>query len=153
MTADALRVLREDHQRVQGLFREFERVEDREVKAQIVERAMMGLEVHTRLEQELLYPALRDAGDAGAIDIAEEEHHVAELLMEELAKVLPSDPRYEVKVKVLAESVGLHIAREEATLFARAAQLDGERLLGLGEQMATRREQLLAEVQDRASRV
>src|SRR5205085_1523286 len=89
---DALQILREDHRKVKDIFRQFEDAEDQQTKKALVDQALTELTVHTQLEEEIFYPAVRSEGDTGdLIDEAEEEHHVAEMLIEELRRMRPSD--------------------------------------------------------------
>jgi hemerythrin superfamily protein len=70
-------MLREDHMKVKGLFEEFEQAEDAKAKQRIVETALAELEVHAKLEEELIYPAIRSEIDNDELmDEALEEHHV-----------------------------------------------------------------------------
>ena len=87
-------MLREDHKKVKDLFEEFEQAEDTKAKQQIVETALMELEAHSKLEEELIYPAIRaDIDDDDLMNEALEEHHVVHGLLGELKKMKPSDER------------------------------------------------------------
>ena len=84
-------MLREDHKKVKGLFEEFEQAEDATTKKRIVETALTELEVHSKLEEELIYPAIRAEIDNDELmDEALEEHHVVHGLLEELKKMNPA---------------------------------------------------------------
>ena len=137
-------MLREDHKKVKGLFEEFEQAEDTKAKQQIVETALMELEVHSKLEEELIYPAIRaEIDDDDLMDEALEEHHVVHGLLGELKKMKPSDERYDAKFTVLAENVRHHIKEEEAEMFPKAedCEIDWEALCS---QVVKRKEQLTA---------
>ena len=137
---DALQILREDHRKVKDIFRQFEDAEDQQTKKALVDQALTELTVHTQLEEEIFYPAVRSEGDTGdLIDEAEEEHHVAEMLIEELRRMRPSDERYDAKFKVLSEAVKMHIEEEEANTLPKAAELGPEALQRIGQQMDQRR--------------
>src|SRR5438105_10679817 len=101
---DALQLLREDHQEVQDLFKQFEQTEDRQQKQMIADKALTMLEIHAEMEEELFYPALRRQEDAEEekLDEAAEEHHVAEMLISELRRMRSRDQRFDAKFKVLA---------------------------------------------------
>jgi hemerythrin superfamily protein len=139
--AKAVELIREDHRKVQELFEQFEEAEERRQMQRIVETALRELEMHADLEEELFYPALRDEmEEEEKLDEAEEEHHVARLLIAELKKMNPKDERYRAKFKVLAESVKHHIKEEESSVLPEAERsLDGA---DLGEQMAERKQEL-----------
>ncbi len=137
-------MLREDHKKVKGLFEEFEQAEDATTKQRIVETALTELEVHSKLEEELIYPAIRSAiDDEDLMDEALEEHHVVHGLIGELKKMKPSDDRYEAKFTVLAENVTHHIKEEESEMFPKAedCEIDWE---ALHSQVMQRKAQLIA---------
>lgn len=119
-----LDMLKEDHQKVQELFNQFEEA-DTTMRHKIVAQAVAMLEVHTKLEEDLIYPAIREAvGDEKMIDEAEEEHHVATMVIKELKKMKPKDERYAAKFTVLSELVKHHIEEEENETFPAAEQAD-----------------------------
>jgi len=137
-------MLREDHKKVKGLFEKFEQADDATAKQRIVETALAELEVHAKLEEELIYPAIRaEIGDEDLMDEALEEHHVVHGLLGELKKMKPSDERYDAKFTVLAENVRHHIKEEESEMFPKAedCEIDWEALCS---QVVKRKEQLLA---------
>lgn len=137
-------MLREDHKKVKGLFEEFEHAEDAKSKQRIVETAVAELEVHSKLEEDLIYPAIRpEIADDDLMDEALEEHHVVHGLIGELKKMKPSDERYDAKFTVLAESVRHHIKEEESEMFPKAedCEIDWDELYT---QVLNRKEQLMA---------
>ena len=137
-------MLRKDHKKVKGLFEEFEQAEDATTKQRIVETALTELEVHSKLEEELIYPAIRaEVDDDDLMDEALEEHHVVHGLLGELKKMKPSDERYDAKFTVLAENVRHHIKEEESEMFPKAedCEIDWEALCS---QVMKRKEQLTA---------
>jgi hemerythrin superfamily protein len=143
-TSSVTDMLREDHKKVKGLFEEFEQAEDSKTKQRIVETALMELEVHSKLEEELIYPAIRaEIDDDDLMDEALEEHHVVHGLLKELKKMKPSDERYDAKFTVLTENVRHHIKEEETEMFSKAqdCEIDWE---GLSSQVMKRKEQLTA---------
>ena len=137
-------MLREDHKKVKGLFEEFEQATDAKAKQRIVETALTELDVHSTLEEELIYPAIRaEIDDDDLMDEALEEHHVVHALIGELKKMKPSDDRYDAKFTVLAENVRHHIKEEESEMFPKAedCDIDWEALCS---QVMKRKEQLTA---------
>ena len=117
----AVELLREDHEKIKSLFREFESAGDSD-KRRIARNALAELELHAAAEEAVFYPAvLADSSDAKPrLDESREEHHVAKLLISELRTMAAESDRYAAKFRVLAENVKHHIKEEEAELFARA---------------------------------
>jgi hypothetical protein len=133
---DALQMLRDDHKKVKDIFKQFEDTDDAKQKQQLVKTALHELEVHTRLEEEIFYPAVREEADVEEeqMEEAEEEHHVADMLMDEL-KTYKSSPKMDAKFTVLAESVKHHIEEEESEMLPKAAELGMQRMNELGQEM------------------
>ena len=145
---DAIALLKADHREVEDLFEKYEGA--RSKKADIAKQICMELTIHTMIEEEIFYPACREAGvDSDMMDEANVEHDGAKSLIAELEAGSPDDDFYDAKVKVLSEEIKHHVKEEEKRggIFsgAREAELD---LAALGEQMAARKEELLAKFQD-----
>jgi len=148
---DAAGMLREDHRKVKSLFEEFEQVHDAAGRGRIADTAFRELTVHSQLEEEIFYPAVREAlGEKGEdkelMDEAEEEHHVVDLLMDELRSMAPDDDRFSAKFTVLAENVRHHIKEEESEMLPKASE-SGVDMHALCEQMLRRKEALMAEAE------
>lgn len=117
-------MLKEDHEKVKGLFEEFEAAEGRE-QADIAATAIMELEVHADLEEKLIYPAIREHIDEDEMmNEAVEEHHLVHVLIKELKKLKPKDEVFQAKFKVLGELVKHHIEEEEEEMLPQAQQSD-----------------------------
>ena len=145
---DALQVLREDHNKVKDMFQRFEKSENRSEKKQIADQALMELEVHAQIEEEIFYPSLKkQLGDVDLLHEAEEEHHVAELLMDELKTMRLNDKSFDAKFMVLAENVKHHIGEEEGELFPKAAEAGRSTLDRVGQQLMDRKTELMEEMQ------
>ncbi len=143
---DALALLRADHDRVKYLFREFEQlrgIEDEDArKSQLVDNICYELTLHTMLEEEIFYPAVRALVDDDALmDEADVEHAGARELISQLEVIYPGDDHFDATVTVLGDEVTHHIDKEESAMFdaARTAGLD---LDELGELLAARKEEL-----------
>lgn len=124
-------MLREDHQKVKQLFHQFDESTNTNEKRNIITAALAALEVHEKLEEELIYPALQEHLDEqGLTDKALAEHHVVHLLIQELREINPEDEMYNTKFTVLSEQVMHHIKEEEGKMFPQAekADLDWDRL-------------------------
>ena len=139
----AVVLLKEDHDRVKELFDRFEAAKSRPAKVKIVRAALTELKVHAAVEEELFYPAVRAKVGKEVMNEADEEHHVAKLLVAELDKMDGSESHFDAKFTVLAENVRHHIKEEEGEMLpkARTVKLD---FAELAEKMATRKETLLA---------
>ena len=143
---DALSLLAADHEKVKALFREFDSLkgkddEDRR-KAELVDEICYELTMHSMLEEEIFYPALRKAiDDDDLLDEADVEHAGARELISQLEIMVPGDDHFDATVTVLGEEVEHHIEKEEGEMFdaARAAGID---LDDLGEQLAARKDEL-----------
>ncbi len=146
---DADKLLIQDHRKVQKMFSEFEKLGsgDMEEKEDLVRDACTELRVHTMVEEEILYPALREElDDKGLIDEADVEHTVAKQLIGELEEMSADEDLFEAKFKVLGEYVNHHITEEEKEIFpqAKKAKVD---MQSLGQQIKKRKEEILDEKQ------
>ncbi len=118
-------MLKKDHQKVKDLFEQFEDADDGRTKQRIMREAIQELDVHARLEESLIYPAIRkEIDDDEVMDEALEEHHVAHVLLNELKHMRAMNGRYEAKFKVLGESIKHHINEEEGSMFPKAEKLE-----------------------------
>jgi hemerythrin superfamily protein len=146
---NAVDLLTADHARVKKLFQQYEAAGHRahRKKQGIVEEVLAELEVHTTLEEELFYLAVKQKTDQDGKDLvaeAVEEHHVVTTLMVELKDLDPTDERYEAKFKVVMETVTHHMEEEEGEMFPEAKAVLGKGLEHLGTQMQERKEHLTA---------
>jgi hemerythrin superfamily protein len=124
-------MLREDHQQLKELFDQFGKTTNNTEKRTIVTAALAALDVHAKLEEELIYPALQEHVDEqGLTDKAVAEHHAVHLLIKELKEINPEDERYDAKFTALSERVKHHIKEEEEKIFPQAekANVDWDRL-------------------------
>jgi hemerythrin superfamily protein len=148
---DALHILMDDHRKVIEMFEEFEEMKqkgstDDEAKQMLVETACTELTIHAQVEEELFYPAARDAiDDMDLLDEAEVEHASARQLISELAAMQPDDDLYDAKFTVLGEYVKHHIQEEEKQLFPKIKKTDME-LEELGEEIEQRKLELREEL-------
>jgi hemerythrin superfamily protein len=138
-----IEMLKEDHEKVKGLFEEFQESEGRE-QAEIAKTAIQELEIHAQLEEKLVYPAIRDAIDEDdKMNEAMEEHHLVHVLIGELKKLKPSDERFHAKFSVMGELVKHHIEEEEGEILPKAEEsnIDWEELEA---QVTKKKEQLMS---------
>ena len=138
---DAIALLKKDHDDVKELFDQFEKTRDRAAKQEIVRQALAELKVHAVLEEELFYPAIRKHVGSDQMNEADEEHHVAKVLIAELDLSGGSGDHREAKFTVLAESVRHHIKEEENEMLPKAKELDID-FEALGQKMLDRKKEL-----------
>lgn len=143
--AQILTDLKDDHKRVKKAYRDFQKLdveEDPEACQEIVEQVLEELTVHAALEEEILYPAARDAVEQDLIDEAEVEHESLHALIDQLRGMGPEDEKYAARFTVLCEYVLHHVKEEEGEMFPQLekAKLDWETLAA---EMNERREELM----------
>ena len=144
---DAIALLKADHRKVEGLFEDYEKATNSTKKAALVRQICTELTVHTKIEEEIFYPACRGKIEDDTLDEAYVEHDGAKMLIAELMDGAPDDAFYDAKVKVLSEEIKHHVKEEEMRsegMFAQAreAGLDME---ALGAEMRARKEELTKE--------
>jgi len=152
---DAISLLKSDHKEVKALFEAYDQLVEDEAtddeKQAVAEEICNALTVHATIEEELLYPAARDAleEEAGLVDEATVEHASAKELIAQIQDMQPSDDLYDAKVKVLGEYIDHHVKEEEKEMFPklRKAGLDLEEL---GEALKARKEELMGEIAEAA---
>lgn len=140
---NALTILKQDHNNVDALFTRFEQTDDTTTKRDIVDKIIEQLSVHAAVEEQLLYPAVRECLADAEPDVLEalEEHHVVKWTLSELEKMKPTDERFDAKVTVLIESVRHHVEEEEEQLFPKVREaMTVEQLEQLGEALEKAKE-------------
>lgn len=147
---DALALLKADHETVNELVEKYEKGKDRldeEKKSELAHKICEELTIHTRIEEEIFYPALREASDEAedSLNEAAVEHASIKNLIEQVQEDSPESEEFDAKVKVIGEYVKHHVKEEQGTIFpmAREADLD---LKELGEQLAARKSELKGEM-------
>lgn len=142
---DAIQLLKSDHDEVEKLFKQFQKSNGR--KAEIVHRICTALTVHAEIEEEIFYPAMRDAladKDESLMDEAAVEHETIRNLVEEIEDAGNDDEMLAARMKVLCEYVMHHVKEEEGKIFPKAtkARLD---LDELGTELLERKRELMDE--------
>jgi len=121
---DAVDLLIDDHKQVKKLFKEFEKLSkknDTKGKVEIAKRICNELTIHTRIEEEIFYPALREAmNEKDMIDEAVVEHATCKDLIAQILESSGTHPFYDAKVKVLSEYIEHHVKEEETEMFPKA---------------------------------
>ena len=133
MSTDAIVLLKEDHREIRKLFRDFQSAGENASarKGQVVKRIIELLTVHTYIENEVMYPRVRELLPDLEDDVLEsyEEHHVADVLVSELFAMKPTDERFDAKTTVLIESVTHHMEEEEQDWFPKVRDGLGRKAL------------------------
>ena len=138
----AIAILTKDHDTVKSLFEQFEKAQTSPAREKILAQALTELKIHAVLEEEIFYPAVRQHVGADIMNEADEEHHVAKVLIAELDQAAGKGDHRDAKFTVLAENVRHHIKEEEQEMLpkARGLDLDFEKL---GQRMLARKKELL----------
>ena len=149
---DALKLLKEDHERVDEMFKKYDRMKEGDDRKQaLLETILEELRVHAQVEEEIFYPALDAAFEGGGkekeaelIDEAEVEHETVKWLMEQLEGEQSDEHTRDARVKVMGEYVRHHVQEEEGQMFKAARKADVD-LDALGRQIDARKRQLKGE--------
>ena len=145
---DAIKLLTADHAKVKKMFKEFEKLskkDDEEGKQELATQICQELMVHAQLEEEIFYPAAREAiEDEDLMNEAVVEHNSAKELIAQIQSMGASDPMFDATVKVLGEYVNHHIEEEQNEIFPKVekAKVDLEEI---GAEIAQRKEELMEE--------
>ena len=146
---DAIGMLMADHKKVKKLFSDFKKLKEEggsDEKAALVDQICTELQVHTALEEEIFYPAVRNAiDDADLMDEALVEHAGAKSLIAQLEEMSTEDDLYDAKVTVLSEQIEHHVREEEGDMFKKARKTDLDTGT-LGAKMLKRKQALMTEV-------
>ena len=148
--ADAIALLEADHRDVEDHFAKYETLRSRTEKKALADKICLALRVHTQIEEELFYPAAREAtGDNDLLDEALVEHAGAKALVAEIEAMEPGQDLYDAKLTVLGEQIRHHAGEEEDELFpeVRKTKLD---LQVLGRALRARKDELVASLAAKA---
>ena len=140
---DAIAMLKRDHDNVKELFDRFEKADRKSEKLKIVTQALEELRIHSTLEEEIFYPAIREQLKNGVMNEADEEHHVAKVLIAELDTIGEDNDHFDAKFTVLSESVRHHIKEEEDEMLPKARDLKID-FKALGKKMELRKAEMKA---------
>jgi hemerythrin superfamily protein len=148
---DAIKLLTADHKEVKAMFKEFAAMKkgdaDGEAKAALVQRICTALTIHATIEEEIFYPALREAiDDMDLMDEADIEHASAKDLIAQLESASPGDDHYDAKVTVLGEMIDHHVKEEEGEMFPKAKKAIDTGIVGV--ELAARQAELKEELGD-----
>jgi len=133
MSTDAIVLLKADHKEIRSAFKRFQQTGEKAVatRGKLADKIIELLTVHTYIENEVMYPEVRNLLPELADDILEsyEEHHVADVLAAELDGLAPEAERFSAKTTVLIETVTHHIEEEESEFFPRVREKLGRKQL------------------------
>ncbi|HEX8502501.1 MAG TPA: hemerythrin domain-containing protein [Pyrinomonadaceae bacterium] len=126
---NAFQLLKEDHQKVSGIFQQLEPTTERaeKTRTELFARLRDELDIHARVEETVFYPAIKQAAETREIVLEGfEEHHVVKLLLKELDSLPVDTEQWTAKLKVLQENVEHHVEEEEGEMFQKARQVLSE---------------------------
>jgi DUF438 domain-containing protein len=147
---DAIALLKSDHDEVEELFEKFEKTKDTSKQWEIAQKICNELKIHTLIEEEIFYPATKDAVEEDLYKEAFIEHDAAKVLINDILANGPDDEFFESKVHVLSEEIEHHVGEEEKPsegYFAQVRQNSDADLVELRDQMLARKEELKAQVE------
>ena len=137
-------MIRMDHTHVFAVFHRFKNTTSSARKSALVRNACLALEVHAQLEEEIFYPALRQAAGADPVlDKSGPEHNEVRNLIQRLRTLQPEDSEYDRTFHMLMRAVMHHVADEESVLLPEAERTMASQLSELGAQMTRRRIELV----------
>lgn len=142
---EATALLRADHKRVSALLEQYEKVRAPGKKKDLVAEICKELTVHAQVEEEIFYPAVKQAlKDHELVPEARVEHETLKSLIAQVKDADADDEMFDARIQVLSEYVKHHVKEEQDEMFpkARATKLD---MVELGARMAVRKEELLAQ--------
>ena len=148
---DAIKLLKDDHRQVEEWFDDFENTNSASKKQKLANQICLALTVHAQIEEEIFYPACREAGvEDDMMDEADIEHEGAKKLIAEIEASAPGDDHYDARVKVLSEMIKHHVKEEEQRggMFAKAKEADLD-LKELGMELLQRKTELMKQMKAR----
>ncbi|HEY3951472.1 hemerythrin domain-containing protein [Phenylobacterium sp.] len=143
---DAIALLKADHRKVEGLFETFKKASGQKRKREIAEQICMELAIHTKIEEDIFYPACKGKVEDDLLDESYVEHDAAKVLVAEIEEGSPEEAFYDAKVQVLSELIEHHVEEEERRvegLFAQARKADLD-MDALGDQLTAEKQRLMA---------
>ncbi len=145
-TQDAIALLTDDHKKVKKMFKDFEKLKKGEGsddrKEHLVQQICMELTIHAQVEEEIFYPAVRDAiDDDDLMDEADVEHASCKELIAQLESMSAGDDHYDAKVTVLGEFIDHHVKEEQDEMFPKVKKAKVD-TVELGARIAQRKQEL-----------
>ncbi len=150
---DACSLLDSDHRAVKKMFKDYEALTEsraadaNQKKRDLANEICLALTVHAQIEEEIFYPALREAiKDVDLLDEAEVEHGTAKDLIAQIESATEVDDKFDARVTVLGEYIDHHVKEERNEIFVKARAARGLDLVAMREQLAARKEELMEEL-------
>ena len=143
---DCIELLKRDHREVEEYFEDYKDLDDETEKGALAEKICTSLKVHMQVEEEIFYPAAREATkDDDLLDEAVVEHAGAKHLIEEIETMEVDDDLYDAKIRVLGEQIKHHVKEEEEELFP---EVEGSKmdLKAIGKKLGERKTELMADL-------
>jgi hemerythrin superfamily protein len=143
---NAFQLLKEDHQKVSGLFQQLEPTTERaeKTRTELFAKINEELSIHAQIEETIFYPAIKQAAETRDIVLEGfEEHHVVKMLLKELEAMPVDTEEWAAKLKVLQENVEHHVEEEEGEMFPKSREvLSEDEINQLGMRMEELKKQL-----------
>lgn len=150
---DACDLLDADHKAVKKLFKEYEELTGSRARSAIQKKKDLAqqicqeLTVHAQIEEEIFYPALREAiKETDLLDEAAVEHQSAKELIAQIQAAGEPDEMFDAKVKVLGEYIDHHVKEERGEIFPKARAARKLDLMAMREELEARKEELMSEM-------
>jgi len=150
---DACDLLDADHRTVKRMFKEYEELSGSRArntaqkKLELARQICMELTVHAQVEEEIFYPALRQAiKDTDLLDEAEVEHQSAKDLIAQIQGAAEADDKFDAKVKVLGEYIDHHVKEERKEMFPKARSARKLNLVAMRDEIEARKEELMSDM-------
>lgn len=144
---DAIKLLEKDHKTVRALLKKWTSSTNKDVRTKLLRQIEKEIKIHTKIEEDIFYPAFHEAAknkeDNKLFYEAHEEHHLVDLVFNEIKKVSASSDKFAAKAKVIKDLVEHHAEEEENEMFPRARKLiDSEQLYEIGTQLQAKKAKL-----------
>jgi iron-sulfur cluster repair protein YtfE (RIC family) len=152
---DATKLLKEDHDKVRELFKEYEAADARafEAKKRLCEKMTRELEIHSEIEERIFYPAVASIRVKEAKELVHEaidEHQGIKRLLQDLSGMEPQDETFDDRMEALRDEVEHHAHEEETRMFADARKgMAKRRLDELGDELERLKESLKSQAVSR----
>ncbi len=141
--SDVLKMLSDDHRKVERMFKQLAQGDDRQLALQICNELTM----HSTLEEEIVYPVLRDRVDPNMAEEAEKEHQALKELIARVEQMEPDDSEISNVMQEIERNLRHHVEEEEQQVFPKMqAQVGDDDLYTLGNELFARRQELLQEL-------
>ena len=146
---NAFQLLKEDHQKVSGIFQQLEPTTERaeKTRTELFAKLQEELDIHAKIEETIFYPSIKQAAETREIVLEGfEEHHIIKMLLKELEALPVDTEQWTAKLKVLQENVEYHVEEEETEMFQKARQvLSEDEINQLGVRMEEEKKRLLGQ--------